>query len=223
MGLEGGPGKNDRLPDRNWLQGPMVSSLAHVIREFSPKTSSMPVLIHIIPILATLPHLQLPGGGGETLSAALKTFSPWHIPLPGHLLSRRWHYRFCWWMSIAKYAVQSVHVEQGISASLFPGESEAEVRVVRVCVWKTKAHHGSLRRERDRPRLHSPARTTLTFGTSMPFSWVHQRTVQGQKGLRWETKESAGQTSVTQTTLLKHSQGCVGSCTTGLGAFSHSV
>lgn len=37
-------------------------------------------------------------------------------------------------MSIAKYAVQSVHVEQGISASLFPGESEAEVRVVRVCV-----------------------------------------------------------------------------------------
>lgn len=36
----------------------------------------MPVLIHIILILATLPRLQLPGGGGETLSAALKTFTP---------------------------------------------------------------------------------------------------------------------------------------------------
>lgn len=84
----------------------MVSFLAHTIREFSPKAKSMPLLIHIILILATLPSLQVLWGGGETLSTALKTFTPWHIPLSGYWLSRRWQYRFCWWMSIAKYTVQ---------------------------------------------------------------------------------------------------------------------
>lgn len=57
------------------------TSLDHMIREFSPKTISLPPLIHFILILATLPRLQVQGSGGETLSTALKTQTHWHIPL----------------------------------------------------------------------------------------------------------------------------------------------
>lgn len=151
----------------------MMSSLAHTIRGFSPKARSMPLLIiHIILILATLCSLQVLGGRGETLSTALKTFTPWHIPLSGYLLSTRWQYRFCWWMSIAKYTVQKrASGSRHFSISL-PWRVKQKSELC-MCVWKTKAHHGSMRWERDLPQLYSPTRMTLTLGNSpMPFSWV---------------------------------------------------
>lgn len=64
------------LSDRNWLQGLKVSSLAHMIKEYSPKAKSMTLLIHIILILVTLPSLPVLEGGSETPSMALKTFTP---------------------------------------------------------------------------------------------------------------------------------------------------
>lgn len=159
--------------DRNWLQGLRVSSLAHMIREFSPKAKSMPLLIHIILILATLPSLQVLGVGGETLSTALKTFTPWHIPLSGYLLSKRWQYRFCWWMSIAKYALQKRASGTRLFSISLPWRVKQKSELC-ICVWKTKAHRGTMRRERDLPQLYSPTRMTLTFGTSpMPCSWVY--------------------------------------------------
>lgn len=124
------------LSDRNWLQGLKVSSLAHMIKEYSPKAKSMPLLIHIILILVTLPSLQVLGGGSETPSMALKTFTPWHIPLSSYLLSRRWQYRFCWRMSIAKHTVQKRASGTGhFSISLrWRVKQKSELYM---CVWKT--------------------------------------------------------------------------------------
>lgn len=77
-----------------------------------------------------------------------------------------------------------------------------------MCVWKTKAHHGSMRWERDLPQLYLPTRVTLTFGTFlMPFSWELCKDRVYQKGLYWEMKKLARQMKVMQTTHRKHCWG----------------
>lgn len=69
------------LSDGSKLQGLIVSSLVHLIREFSSEDRSVPFHIHILLILVTFPSLQVLEVGGETLSITLKTYSLTHSSL----------------------------------------------------------------------------------------------------------------------------------------------